>query len=118
MTTTTRPLEAALASSAEDGKNFKKVLMDQLRAGGGTKNTDTKQLFQSLVKDTLEAFLELEMEEHLGYAKHSPEGRSSGNSRDGVMPKTVRGDFGQVEIETPRDRNGSFDPNSPCRAPG
>jgi putative transposase len=60
-----------------------------------------------LVKETLEAFLELEMEEHLGYPKHDPEGRGSGNSRNG---KTVRGDFGEVEIETPRDRNSSFEP--------
>ena len=50
------------------------------------------------------------MEEHVGYAKHQPAGGGSGNSRNGVTPKTVRGDFGQVEIETPRDRNGSFDP--------
>ena len=60
------------------------------------------------MKDTLEAFLELEMEEHPGYPKHDPEGR--GNSRNGATSKTVRGDFGQVEIETPRDRNSSFEP--------
>jgi putative transposase len=84
--------------------------MDQVRAGGGTQAMDTKQLFQTLVKDTLEAFLELEMEEHLGYSKHDPEGRGSGNSRNGATSKTVRGDFGQVEIESPRDRNSSFEP--------
>jgi putative transposase len=84
--------------------------MDQVRAGGGTQAMDTKQLFQTLVKDTLEAFLELEMEEHLGYPKHGPEGRGSGNSRNGATSKTVRGDFGEVEIESPRDRNSSFEP--------
>jgi putative transposase len=62
------------------------------------------------VKDTLEAFLELEMEQHLGYAKHDPEDRGSGNSRNGATPKTVRGDFGELEIETARDRNSSFEP--------
>ena len=51
------------------------------------------------MKDTLEAFLELEMEEHIGYPKHAVEGRQSGNSRNGVSSKTVRGDFGEVEIE-------------------
>jgi putative transposase len=96
--------------SAEDTKDFKQLLMNQVRAGGGTKAIDTKQLFQSLVKDTLEAFLELEMEEHLGYPKHDPEGRGSGNSRNGATPKTVRGDFGEIDIETPRDRNSSFEP--------
>lgn len=108
--THTEPLDAALSSRAEDPKNFKKLLMDQVRAGGGTQAIDTKQLFQSLVKETLEAFLELEMEEHLGYPRHDPDGRGTGNSRNGTTSKTVRGDFGEVEIESPRDRNSSFDP--------
>jgi putative transposase len=109
--TQNQPLNAAITGDASgEVNNFKKLLMDQVRAGGGTKSIDTKQLFQTLVKDTLEAFLELEMEEHLGYPKHDPEGRGSGNSRNGAMPKTVRGDFGQIEIQTPRDRNSSFEP--------
>jgi len=109
--TQTQPLNAAISPVVEgDAKNFKQLLMDQVRASGGTQAMDTKQLFQSLVKDTLEAFLELELEEHLGYPKHDPEGRGSGNSRNGVTPKTVRGDFGEIEIETPRDRNSSFEP--------
>jgi putative transposase len=101
---------AILPDPAHDSKTFKKLLMDQVRARGGTEAVDTKQVFQNLVKDTLEAFLELEMEQHLGYAKHDPEGRGSGNSRNGATPKTVRGDFGELEIETPRDRNSSFEP--------
>ncbi|HLH02569.1 MAG TPA: IS256 family transposase [Bryobacteraceae bacterium] len=100
----------AVAETAHDSKTFKKLLMDQVRSRGGTQVIDTKQLFQSMVKDTLEAFLELEMEEHLGYARNAPEGRGSGNARNGSTGKTVRGDFGEVEIETPRDRNASFDP--------
>ena len=111
MTQTAQPLEAALAASSENTTDFKKLLMDQVRAGG-TQAIDTKQLFQKLVKDTLEAFLELELEEHLGYAKHDAEGRGSGNSRNGATPKTVRGDFGEIGIETPRDRNSSFEPNN------
>ena len=88
--TQTQPLNAAISPVVEgDAKNFKQLLMDQVRASGGTQAMDTKQLFQSLVKDTLEAFLELELEEHLGYPKHDPEGRGSGNSRNGVTPKTV-----------------------------
>jgi putative transposase len=69
---------------------------DRVRSRGGTASVDTKQLFQGLVKETIEAFLELEMEEHLGYAKHDPEGRGRGNSRNGGSAKTVRGDFGEV----------------------
>src|SRR5437763_11830883 len=99
--TQTQPLNAGVSPDASgDAKNFKKLLMDQVRAGGGTKAIDTKQLFQTLVKDTLEAFLELEIEEHLGYPRHDPEGRGSGNSRNGGTPKTVRGDFGEIGIET------------------
>src|SRR4051812_13827304 len=93
-----------------DRESFKKQLMDKVRAQGGTGAMDTKQLFQSLVQQTMEAFLELEMEEHLGYSKHDPSGRRTGNSRNGHTAKTVRGDFGEVRIDTPRDRNGTFDP--------
>ncbi len=105
-----QPLNAVTAEALRDRKEFKKQLMEQVRAGGGASAFDTKQIFQRLVKDTLEAFLELEMEEHLGYPKHDPEGRNSGNSRNGASSKTVHGDFGEVEIDTPRDRNASFEP--------
>jgi transposase-like protein len=99
-----------------DSRNsFKKLLMDKVRAQGGTKAVDSKSLFQSLVQQSLEAFLELEMEEHLGYSRHAAAGRGSGNSRNGHTSKTVRGDFGELEIETPRDRNGTFDPKIVAR---
>ena len=94
----------------ENPQAFKKLLIDQIRARGGTTAVDSKSIVQGLMKQTLEAFLELEMEEHLGYPPHAPEGRRSGNSRNGTTPKTVRGDFGEVAIETPRDRNGEFEP--------
>ena len=102
--------EPAAVAGLEPAADFKKSLMDQVRAAGGTQAIDTKQLFQKLVKETLEALLELEMEEHLGYAKHDSAGRGSGNSRNGASGKTVRGDFGEIDIETPRDRNSSFEP--------
>ena len=108
--TQTELQEAAPTAGSEPATDFKKSLMDQVRAAGGTQAVDTKQLFQKLVKETLEALLELEMEEHLGYPKHDPAGRGSGNSRNGTGGKTVRGDFGEIEIETPRDRNSSFEP--------
>jgi transposase-like protein len=98
------------ANLLEDVDGLKKLLMAQVRAGGGSKAIDAKALAQNLVKQTFEALLEVEMEEHLGYAKYAPEGRGSGNSRNGSTAKTIRGDFGEVEIETPRDRNGDFEP--------
>jgi transposase-like protein len=94
----------------KDTKALKKLLMAQIRARGGTAAVDSKSIVNGLIKQTLEAFLELEMEEHLGYPHHAAEGRGSGNSRNGATAKTVRGDFGEVEIETPRDRKGEFDP--------
>ncbi|HWD98816.1 MAG TPA: IS256 family transposase [Bryobacteraceae bacterium] len=98
------------SSLTQDPQALKKLLMAQVRARGGTPAMDSKAVVQSLVKQTLEAFLELEMEEHLGYGRYAAEGRGSGNSRNGVGTKTVRGDFGELEIETPRDRNGDFEP--------
>jgi len=94
----------------QDSEALKKLLIAQVRARGGTSFFDPKSMVQNLVKQTFEAFLELEIEEHLGYARHAPEGRGSGNSRNGTTAKTVRGDFGEVEIETPRDRKGEFEP--------
>jgi putative transposase len=50
------------------------------------------------------------MAEHLGYDKHDPSGRGSGNSRNGTRAKTVLTEIGPVEIEVPRDTNSSFEP--------
>jgi len=63
-----------------------------------------------LRKMTVEAALGAEMEEHLGYSRYSPEGHNTGNSHNGHSSKSLKGDHGEVEIEVPRDRNGSFEP--------
>lgn len=67
-------------------------------------------LSRQLLKLAMERVLAAELEDHLGYSKHSPEGRNSGNSRNGHSKKTLKGDFGELEINTPRDRNGEFEP--------
>lgn len=67
-------------------------------------------LLTDLTKTVLETALEVEMDDHLGYPKHAPEGRDKGNSRNGSRSKTVLTEVGEVEIEVPRDRDGSFDP--------
>jgi putative transposase len=54
--------------------------------------------------------MEAEMTEHLGYEPHDPAGNNTGNSRNGKNRKTLKGDFGEMTIETPRDRTGSFEP--------
>jgi transposase-like protein len=71
---------------------------------------DLAALSRELVKLTVETALNAELEDHLGYPPHSPDGRGSGNNRNGHSPKTLKGDIGEVEIKTPRDRNGTFDP--------
>jgi putative transposase len=67
-------------------------------------------LLTGLTKDVLETALEAEMSDHLGCDKHDPLGRNRGNSRNGTRSKTVITEIGPVEIEVPRDRDGSFDP--------
>ena len=63
-----------------------------------------------LVKRVLEAGLQAEMTDHLGYEKHDRAGYGSGNSRNGFTGKTLGTEVGDIELSTPRDRNGSFEP--------
>jgi len=68
-------------------------------------------LLQALTKTVIETALDEEMNEHLGYDKHDPSGRGSGNSRNGTRVKTLLTDnVGPVRINVPRDRDGTFDP--------
>ncbi len=67
-------------------------------------------LLQQLTKAVLERALQGEMTHHLGYEKHSSAGQHTGNSRNGKSKKTIKGKRGQIEIEVPRDRASSFEP--------
>ena len=67
-------------------------------------------LLKQLTKALVERAMQAELTHHLGYEKHDPPGRGSGNSRNGTSQKTIQGDFGNAEIEVPRDRNGTFAP--------
>lgn len=71
---------------------------------------DLSALSAELVKITVEAALNIELEEHLGYSPHDPKGHHSGNSRNGSSPKTLKGSHGEVTINTPRDRASTFEP--------
>ena len=71
---------------------------------------DITALSRQLLKLTVESALKAELDEHLGYERHAPAGRGSGNNRNGYSGKTLKGDLGEVPIQTPRDRNGSFEP--------
>jgi putative transposase len=67
-------------------------------------------LLKQLQKGLLEKALGAELTVHLGYGKHEAAGDNTGNSRNGASPKTIKGEFGNLELATPRDRNGSFEP--------
>ncbi len=67
-------------------------------------------LLKQLTKAILERALESELTYELGYDKSSPEGRNSGNSRNGRSTKGLKTDYGDLEISVPRDRNSQFDP--------
>jgi putative transposase len=67
-------------------------------------------LLKQLTKALVERAMEAELTTHLGYEKHDPVGYGSGNSRNGKSRKRLKGDFGEVEIEVPRDRESSFEP--------
>jgi len=71
---------------------------------------DLSALSAQLTKITVEAALKAELNNHLGYGKNDPEGHHSGNSRNGYSSKILKGDHGELELQTPRDRNGSFEP--------
>src|ERR1035438_9940457 len=67
-------------------------------------------LLKELRKQLRAPAMSAELSGHLGFAKHDPAGHNSGNTRNGVMKKTLKGDFGEMELETPRDRKGTFAP--------
>ncbi len=67
--------------------------------------------FQRLLKQGVEAMLKAELDEHLGYEKHSPKGYNSGNSRNGFSSKTVKtASVGDLALSIPRDRKSTFEP--------
>ena len=96
----------------EDPMAIDKKLIDQLL-------TDYKKpediigengLLKELTKAILERALAAEMTDHLGYEKHDPAGHHRGNTRNGKSQKTLKGEFGELKLETPRDRQATFDP--------
>ena len=88
-------------------------LIDQLISEHGHRPEDIAGetgLLKQLTKALLERAMQAEMTTHLGYEKHDPVGYKSGNSRNGKSQKKLTGEFGEIDLETPRDRNGTFEP--------
>jgi putative transposase len=90
----------------------RKELVEQLlaEAGDDAEVLGPDGLLAELTKNVLEAALDAELTEHVGYDKGDPKGNNSGNSRNGTTPKTVHTENGSVRLAVPRDRGGSFEP--------
>lgn len=92
------------------GLDERELELVQLLMQDCTSTGDIQQKLKRLFAGTIEQMLEAEMDEQLGYEKHSVAGNNSGNSRNGYGAKTIRSDYGDCEIAVPRDRNGEFEP--------
>jgi putative transposase len=110
MTATLRRVTSKKRSTPSPELAAAKELVRQARERG-LSLTGPDGLLKQLTKTVLETALNEELTEHLGYDKHDPAGRDSGNIRNGTRPKTVLTEAsGHVEIDVPRDRAGTFEP--------
>ena len=71
---------------------------------------DIQNLFKETIAEFMENGLDAELEDELGYSKYDYKNKEGTNSRNGYSQKTLKTSFGNIEIETPRDRNGEFEP--------
>ena len=88
-------------------------LLDDLMSrvdAGEVQLTGEGGFLPEMIKAVLERGLAAELTGHLGYERGDPAGRGSGNSRNGTTPKTVATEVGDVDLATPRDRAGTFEP--------
>jgi transposase-like protein len=104
VTETIEPMAAQI-----DQQRLAKELVEQARAEG-VQLVGEGGLLSGLTRSVLETALDVEMSEHVGYDKHDPAGRNGGNSRNGYRAKTVLTEIGPVQIDVPRDREGTFEP--------
>ena len=109
MTDVTQERDQAGAELSAADEQVLRELTERARTGG-LKLTGEGGLLGRLAKMVIEGALEGELDDHLGYARHAPDGRDGGNSRNGRRAKTVLTDTGPVEISVPRDRDSSFEP--------
>ena len=109
MTETVEPVTEQQADEPVDQQQLAEQLLAQAKEQG-VDLVGPDGLLNQLTKNVLETALDAEMTEHLGYDRHDPAGRESGNSRNGTRAKTVLTEIGPVEIEVPRDTESSFDP--------
>jgi putative transposase len=105
MTDTIEPVEL----DEDEEQKIAQRLVDEAR-GQGVDLVGPGGVLMGLTKAVLETALDEELAEHLGYDQHDPVGRNGGNCRNGTRSKTLLTDGGPVELDVPRDREGTFDP--------
>jgi putative transposase len=110
-TAETQSVEEPVAEAAEPATDEQLIsmLVDRAR-NEGLQLTGEGGLLQQLTKRVLESALDGEITDHLGYDRHDPAGKNSGNSRNGSRAKTVLTDVGLVQVKVPRDVAGTFEP--------
>ena len=99
-----RDVAAELAASGALDELFARI------DAGDVELTGSGGLIPALIKAALERGLQAELTEHLGYERGSPEASLYANSRNGTTPKTLASQVGDIELDSPRDRDGSFTP--------
>ena len=109
VTATSEPPSARQAVKQMLDAGLLDEVMDRVDAGSLTL-TGEGGFLPEMVKAVLERGLQAELTEHLGYERGDPAGRGSPNSRNGSTPKTLATEVGDVALDTPRDRAGSFEP--------
>ena len=92
-------------------KRLPNELFDQLIKEYNIKDTDDiKNMLKDLMGGTIQRMLNSELDDELGYEKYDTHNKETDNSRNGYSKKTVRSEYGEVELDIPRDRNGDFEP--------
>src|ERR1700761_3134658 len=107
------PSSGILESVSDDlRRQLPDELVDELLAGARTEEeiVGPGGLLSQLTKRLVERAMEVEITDHLGYEPHQEPPGGAGNTRNGSTPKTLSTEHGPVEIRTPRDRQGTFEP--------
>ena len=94
------------------GERRRAVMMEMVRELGIADAAELQEALRDLFAETMEEMLHAELDAHLGYEKHDQSKKETTNRRNGTTPKTVRSHGGKLELAVPRDREGSFEPQS------
>jgi len=95
---------------AKRSKKDNSKLREMIKEYGIKDLNDVHEFVKMLTAETIQAALDAELENELGYSKYDYRNKSTDNSRNGYSSKKVQGSMGEVELSIPRDRKGEFEP--------